>query len=54
MMSVNFLLCLKVCAIIFGDSSDDYPHPAVDAKGFVRVVTAKNKAEPKVMDMHAV
>eukprot|EP01006_Ploeotia_vitrea_P046618 TRINITY_DN67042_c0_g1_i2.p1 TRINITY_DN67042_c0_g1~~TRINITY_DN67042_c0_g1_i2.p1 ORF type:complete len:330 (-),score=14.24 TRINITY_DN67042_c0_g1_i2:109-1098(-) len=37
-----------VCAIIFGGSPDDYPHPAADAKGFVKMINDKNKAEAKV------
>lgn len=32
----------------FGGSVDEYPHPTVDPKGFMRVVAAKNKKEPKV------
>lgn len=27
---------------------DDYPHPAVDAKGFVKAIKAANHKEPKV------
>ncbi len=37
-----------VCAIILGGSSDDYPHPGVDSKGFVRAVQDRNNKEPKV------
>lgn len=37
-----------VCAIILGGNVDDYPHPAVDAKAFVKFVNTKNKAEAKV------
>eukprot|EP01006_Ploeotia_vitrea_P046621 TRINITY_DN67042_c0_g1_i5.p1 TRINITY_DN67042_c0_g1~~TRINITY_DN67042_c0_g1_i5.p1 ORF type:complete len:331 (-),score=12.05 TRINITY_DN67042_c0_g1_i5:134-1126(-) len=39
-----------VCAIIFGGSPDDYPHPGADAKGFVKMVNEKNKVEPKVFN----
>ena len=31
-----------------GGSPDDYPHPGVDSSGFVKAITAKNNAEPKV------
>ena len=37
-----------VCAIILGGSPDDYPHPGVDPKGFVKMVDARAKAEPMV------
>ena len=32
----------------FGGHVDDYPHPGVDAKGFMKVINARNKKEPKV------
>jgi len=32
----------------FGGNVDDYPHPAVDAKGFVANVQRRNKATPTV------
>jgi len=35
-----------VCAIIFGGSVDDYPHPAVDAKGFVANIKRHNAQVP--------
>ena len=37
-----------VCALILGGNADDYPHPAVDAKGFARAVQDRNNQEPKV------
>jgi hypothetical protein len=37
-----------VCAIMFGGTVDEYPHPAVDAKGFVANVQRRNKLEPNV------
>ena len=37
-----------VCAIIFGGTPDDYPHPTVDTKGFLRMIADRNFHEPKV------
>ena len=34
----------------FGGHIDDYPHPSVDISGFMRVVSAANKREPKIFD----
>lgn len=39
-----------VVAIILGGKPDDYPHPGVDAKGFVKMVTDKNNLEPRVFN----
>jgi len=36
-----------VCALIFGGSVDDYPHPDVDAKNFMAAVSSANKKEDK-------
>ena len=33
-----------------GGSADDYPHPGVDAKGFVNAVKAKNNAEARTLN----